>query len=315
MLPKTLKPMLTTITEPFDSPDFTYEIKWDGYRCLAFLTEETRLQSRNGKDISFIFPELLGIHRHFNKADSLLDGEIIALHHNRPNFGRLQKRAHLRNSQHIQGAVNTIPVVYITFDLLYLNGEPLINKPIEMRRSLLKENLQRVDEIVQADFIENEGIAYFNSIAELGLEGIIAKQKRSCYLPGKRTETWLKFKRKKFGNFIICGYSTKPTTQGKLSSLILGAYYLNQLKSFGMVGSGFTANETDLIKNELNKIATPVCPFTGTAFGQKNTVWTKPLAVCEVEYLELTDDGNLRHPSFKRFRPDLTPSECNFEEK
>lgn len=313
MLPDTIKPMLATMAEPFDSSEYTYEIKWDGYRCLAFLTRETRLQSRNQKDISPVFPELLSLHRNIKRSDCLLDGEIIALRDNRPSFLELQKRAQLRSTQHIKAAVNKIPVVYVAFDLLYFNEKPLIGEPIETRRSLLMEHFTGIDSLILANFIEDQGIAYFNSITALELEGVIAKQKGSLYFPGKRVKNWLKFKRKKLGNFIICGFSINPTRRGDLSSLILGSHEQNQLKPFGLVGTGFTLSELDTLHHELKKITSPICPFTGTKLKQKNVYWTNPIVVCEIEYLELTDDHSLRHPSFKRFRPDLKPVDCRFD--
>ncbi len=305
--------MLASMAEPFDSPEYTYEIKWDGYRCLAFLTRETRLQSRNQKIISHVFPELLSLHRKVKTSDCLLDGEIVALRDNRPSFSELQKRAQLRNPQHIKAAVNSIPVVYVAFDLLYFNGKPVCKEPIETRRSLLADHFTGTDELILANFIENQGIAFFNAIAELELEGVIAKQKGSLYFPGKRVKNWLKFKRKKTGTFIICGYSLHSTSRGNLSSLILGAYETNQLKPFGLVGTGFTLSELDTLQHELVKITSPICPFTGAELEQKNVHWTDPFIVCEVEYLELTDEHSLRHPSFKRFRPDLKPADCQFD--
>lgn len=314
MLPDTFKPMLATMSDPFDSPEYTYEIKWDGYRCLVFITGATRIQSRNLKDISRIFPELLDLHRKAGVSDCLLDGEIIALRNNRPSFPELQKRAQLRNPQHIKAAVASIPVVYVAFDILYFRGKPVFGEPIENRRALLMEYFEGIDGLIVTNFVENQGLAYFNVINELGLEGVIAKQKKSLYFPGKRVKNWLKFKRKKLGNFAICGYSLNPTGRGQLSALILGAYEQNQLKPFGMVGTGFSQAELDILHQELKKITTPVCPFTGTKLRQKNAHWTDPAIVCEIEYQELTGDHSLRHPSFKRFRFDLTPADCRFEE-
>ena len=314
MMPDTFKPMLATMSEPFDSPDYTYEIKWDGYRCLVFLTGETRIQSRNLKDISRVFPELLDLHRKTGFSDCLLDGEIIALRDSRPSFSELQKRGQLRNPQHIKAAAASIPVVYVAFDVLYFRGKPVFGEPIENRRTLLKEHFEGIDELIVANFIEDRGMAYFNAISELNLEGVIAKQKNSLYFPGKRVKNWLKFKRKKLGNFIICGYSVNPTGRGDLSALILGAHEQNQLKPFGLVGTGFTQDELNALYSELKKITTPICPFTGRELRQKNVHWTDPALVCEIEYLELTDDHSLRHPSFQRFRFDLTPADCQFNE-
>jgi ATP-dependent DNA ligase len=163
MLPDKLKPMLATIAAPFDSSEYTYEIQWDGYRCLAFLNQETRLQSRNQKGYLPVFPELLNLHRKVKLSGCLLDGEIIALRNNRPNYLELQKRAQLRNPQYIKAAVNSVLVMYVAFDLLYFNGQPLLREPIETRRSLLAETLISTDNLILANFIENQGIASLNN--------------------------------------------------------------------------------------------------------------------------------------------------------
>lgn len=318
MLPKTFIPMLATTMEPFDSPEYTYEVKWDGYRCLAFLSGDTRLQSRNQKDISSIFPELRGLHFHTKKTGTLLDGEIIALDGNRPSFARLQQRAQLQSIQKIKTTVPSNPVIYVAFDLLYFDGRPVFNEPIEQRRILLAENIQASDEIILANFIEEQGIAYLNAITQLQLEGVMAKKKGSPYFPGKRSKVWLKFKHRKRGNFVICGYTLNPSSRGELSSFILGAYELEKLRPFGMVGTGLSRPDLANLQKELVGIATPVCPFTGTeparARDQKKVQWLKPLIVCEVEYLEITTEHSLRHPSFKRFRPDLNSGDCRLED-
>lgn len=303
------------MADPFDSEEYTYEIKWDGYRSLVFIDSQTKLQSRNLKDLSPVFPELTNIHRSQKKRGMVLDGEIIALRNGKPSFLELQKRGQLRNETQIRHAAQSIPVVYVAFDLLYFNYQSLLNEPIEVRRLLLTENLIPTDELIIAEFIEAQGIAYFKSIAEMGLEGVIAKKIGSIYLPGKRVKTWLKFKRKKTGSFIICGLMYNRTSRGELRSILLGAYLDQKLAFFGMVGTGFSRLEAEIILKELEKIKTDICPFTRSSVPlPQNVCWTKPIVVCEVEYLELTDDGILRHPSFKRIRPDLRPEDCVFDE-
>lgn len=314
MLPNTIQPMLATMAEPFDSHDFTYEIKWDGYRCLAFLDGSTRLQSRNLKDISSVFPELLHLHQRTRTPGCILDGEIIAIRDGKPNFSALQKRGQLRKPDHIKAAMAHIPVVFTVFDLLYYNHRSLLNQPIEIRRAILAENFVDRDELILTKYIAGDGIKYFQSACRLELEGVIAKKKSSLYLPGKRSKAWLKFKRKLIKPFIVCGYAINPTTRGSLRSLILGSYVDGRLTPFGMVGTGFTMEDLKIIQRELATIESKICPFTGTALSQENVTWTKPVIVCDVEYLELTDEGNLRHPSFKGFRPDLRPEDCIFEE-
>lgn len=301
------------MSDPFDSDDYTYEIKWDGYRSLVFLDSQTKLQSRNLKNISSVFPELTNIHRSQKGQGIILDGEIIALRKGKPSFLQLQKRGQLRNETQIRQAAKSNPVVYVAFDLLYLNYQSVMNETLEKRRLLLAENLNSVDELIIAEFIESQGIAYFKSISEMGLEGVIAKKKGCIYLPGKRVKTWLKFKRKKISPFIICGLMYNHTSRGELRSLLLGAYLDDKLAFFGMVGTGFSRLELEILLRELEKIKTAVCPFTDlTNLPPKNVSWTRPIVVCEVEYLELTDDGILRHPSFKKIRPDLRPNDCIF---
>lgn len=314
MLPSTIKPMLATLTEPFDSPDYTYEIKWDGYRCLAFLDGSTRLQSRNQKDLTPFFPELHHLHEG-RPSGSILDGELIALRDGKPSFPQLQKRGQFKNINQIKTVMQQIPVVYVVFDLLYLAGRSRMNEPIENRRNMLEEHFDGIPEVILTQYIPDQGLKYFQTISAMKLEGVVAKKKSSLYLPGKRGRTWLKFKRKILGNFIICGYILHPTNRGELSSLILGAYVNNKLQLFGMVGTGFTIEELRQIHRQLETISTEINPFTGIPSKQNNVIWTRPLVVCEVEYLELTDDGSLRHPSFKRFRPDLQPEDCQFGEE
>lgn len=314
MLPDFLKPMLASLGEPFDSSEYTYEIKWDGYRCIAFLDSYTKLQSRNLKDLTPIFPELVNLHQHSHQHGCIIDGEIITLRSGKPSFTDLQKRGQLRAENQIKIAAKTNPVLYVVFDILYHNDCSIINEPIENRREILLNNFSESNEFVFSKAIDGSGLNFFEASSKLGLEGVIAKKKASIYLPGKRVKYWQKFKKKCRGTFVICGFTLKPSSRGNLSALILGAYQQELLKLFGMVGTGFTQDELIILENELTKIKTQICPFTGTALVQKNTVWIKPVIVCEVEYLELTEDGNLRHPSFKKVRSDLVPEDCQFGE-
>ena len=312
MLPQTFQPMLATLAEPFDSAAFIYEIKWDGYRCLAFLDSNTRLLSRNAKDLTQVFPDLAQLNQRIKYPGCLLDGEIVALRNGKPSFSQLQKRAQLRNELLIKRAVHNIPVVYIVFDLLYRNHQPVFQEPWENRRNLLEETVIPGEELIISSYIEKNGRDYFKSISDLGLEGVIAKKKDSPYLPGKRVKHWLKFKRKQSGPFIICGYLPNPTSRGTIASLLLGAFRGKKLQPFGMVGTGFSSAELAVLYEELNRIRTDHPPFA-LATPIPSICWLKPVVVCEIEYLELTEEGLLRHPSFQRIRPDLKPQDCQFE--
>ena len=313
MLPDHLRPMLAKLSHPFDSAEFHYEIKWDGYRCLAFLDSATRLQSRNLKELSGFFPELSRLHLQCSRQGCLLDGEIVTFRNGLPSFQRLQKRAQLRSMEQIQAAARSAPVVYIAFDLLYLDGEPVYHTPWKERRSLLSDLVRPTESFILSEAIPNRGVDFFQAVATKGLEGVMAKRVDSPYLPGKRSDFWLKFKSRHRGYFLICGFLLQPK-DCKLRSLILGAFQDEELQLRGTVGSDLPPSELDTIKQLLEKLATEICPFTGTAIKKKDTIWIEPRLVCEVEYLELTDEGYLRHPSFKNFRPDLQAGACRLED-
>jgi len=313
-LPASISPMLATLGTPFDSNDYTYEIKWDGYRCLAFLDSGTKLQSRNLKDLTSVFPELNNLHQLIKKTGCVIDGEIIALRNGKPSFLELQKRGQLRNPNEIKLMKDQVPVIFVAFDLLFYDYKALFHTPIELRRELLEENIITAERLIVSKEVAGSGIKYFEAISKMGLEGVIAKKKQSIYLPGKRVKTWLKFKTKKRNSFIICGYVINPTTRGELSSLILGLYNEDRLICCGMVGTGFTKTEPELIHKELIKLTTDICPFTKTPNPLPNTFWTKPVIVCEIEYTEMTDEHSLRHPSFKRINPTVIPENCQLKE-
>ncbi len=304
MLPRTLKPMTAKVRQPFNSPQFTYEIKWDGYRCLAFLESDgTRLQSRKENSFNFLFPEFLSLHQKVKSLGCVLDGELVAIRNGKPSFLQLQKRGLLRNEQRIKTAVINIPVIYVVFDLLYLNGHPIYHEIIETRRMALRDILIPDDQVIISDYIEEQGIKYFESIVKLGLEGVVAKKKGSKYSIGK-CDNWFKFKNRRADNFIICGYKGQNT----IEELILGLYFNEQLIPVGSVSFGL--KDRKLIKKELDLIQTQICPFAYKSGHKKGVVWLKPIIVCTVNYLEWTEANYIREPVFQHFNFDVSPQDC-----
>jgi DNA ligase D-like protein (predicted ligase) len=305
MLPTTIKPMTAKVSQPFDSPQFTYEIKWDGYRCLAFLDSVgTRLQSRKENSFNFLFPELLTLHQKVKTLGSVLDGELVAIRDGKPSFLQLQKRGLLRNEQRIKAAVMNIPVIYVVFDLLYLNGEPIYREPIETRRSALRDILVPDDQVIISDYIEEQGVKYYESIAKLGLEGVVAKKKGSKYSLGKCVDDWCKFKNRRTDNFIIYGYKGKET----IEELILGLYFNEKLIPVGSVSFGL--RERKAVKKELDAIQTEINPFGGKSKKKTGVVWLKPVVVCVVSYLEWTEANYIREPVFQHFNFEVSPEWC-----
>ncbi len=307
-LPLTIPPMLAVPAPPFDSPAHLFEIKWDGERCLAFLTTGTRLQSRNLRDITFQYPELATIHRQLRKNGVVLDGEIIALENGKPSFFRLQSRMHATSEQRIKEERLTNPVVYVVFDLLYVEGKPLLHLPLSRRRELLDALLIPTEHLIISTCHPEQGRALFQQVAALGLEGVIGKEKNSPYLPGKRSPAWKKARVTKSANFVIGGYTTNPHGRGDLSALVLGAYEDEALLSYGLVGTGLSQAEiTHLLAlfAPLTRAQSPLVDPPRLAA----VTWLEPKLVCEVEYLQVTADRRLRHPLYKGLRP-VAPREC-----
>ncbi len=312
LLPPTIRPMLAVAAAPFDAEDHVFELKWDGIRCLSFLDRGTRLQSRNLRSLNDTYPELTGLHQVVRGAPCVLDGEIIALRDGKPSFLAIQKRHNARLPGTIHRVVRQIPVVYMIFDILYIRGEDISRLPFRRRREILAETLGEADQFILTQIIPKTGQAYFNSATALGLEGVVGKQIDSPYLPGKRSRYWVKFKNTHVASFLICGYTENVTSRGSLSALVLGAHVEGKLTSLGLVGTGFSQSDLALLQTELEARRTEVCPFTGEVLRMKGFHWAVPELVCDVEYLELTEQGTLRHPLWKGMRADVAPGECRF---
>lgn len=187
------QPMLATLTgHPFDDPEWLFEPKWDGVRTIAMCDEATRLLSRSGEDITVAYPELRRVHNQVVALDAMLDGEIVALDEGIPSFRLLQRRMHMRDERQIEQAAKSSPVVYIVFDLLYLDGKDLTGRALTERRALLEEALVPSDRISLSPVTGGDGIALFQGVAEQGLAGVMAKKRTSTYQPGVTSRDWLR---------------------------------------------------------------------------------------------------------------------------
>lgn len=287
---------------PFDSPSHLFEVKWDGFRCLAFLTDTTRLQSRNLHDLTPQYPELAQLHLAFIRKPVVLDGELVLFTQGRPDFSRLLRRSRLQKETMITQAAKRDPVVYLAFDLLYLDGQNIMPRPLRERRSLLAEAFTGGDFIALSEYIIGQGKAFAHAVFTRGLEGIMAKDLSSPYLPGQRSRAWLKIKARKTREVTILGYL--PTTFGDgLRSLAVGEEpvpgqgYLFR----GLVGSGLSVKEIGQLRQLLEPLPrnrpfalfrTPLPPET------RDLVWVQPRQRCLVQYLELTPEGYFRHPVY-----------------
>ena len=313
-LPSSMKPMLGRLArQPFDSPTHLFELKWDGMRSLAFIANrELRLVSRNGRNVTTQFPELADMPTLVNSDSVLLDGELVCLDNDgRPSFSRLQ---HLLQSKRVTRN-RSHPAHFIAFDLLYADGRSVMKEPLIDRKSRLQDLLQPTDLIQPCEFVEEDGTAFFQATCELGLEGIMAKERSSIYLPGERSPHWLKIKRIRESEFVIGGYSFGGARKELFSSLLLGLYDTEgQLSYVGSVGTGFSQNEAKSIYSELLIRHVDHRPFSSAPDVKRLIHWCQPEMVCQVEYGEFTMDGKLRYPTYLRLREDKSPADCTLND-
>jgi bifunctional non-homologous end joining protein LigD len=321
-----LSPMLATLaSEPFDHEDWIFEVKWDGVRALAVCgEEETVLLSRNRRDITATYLEFERLHERIVAFEAVVDGEIVTLVDGRPSFERLQSRMNLQNPHEIKRAMKQIPVLYVAFDLLYLDGKSLVDKPVEERKRLLDELIVPSPSVIVSQYVAADGNALFEAARDQRLEGIVAKKRGCPYRPGKRTRDWLKIKTVHDGDVVVGGWSSgEGTRAGTFGALLVGAYEGGELRFIGAIGTGFSDSMLRELMPQLQALETDRCPFAGGVdavragrFGKaiREPHWIEPELVARVEYRELTSVGRLRAPSFKGLRTDKPASDCLFED-
>ncbi len=309
-LPTVIKPMLAgLVRQPFDSPNHLFELKWDGIRTLAFIEGgQVRLQSRNLRNITPQYPELVNLPQQVKGNGVVLDGELVCLdEQGHPSFQKLQQR--MQRSSRSSRQLPHPPVHYIVFDILFLNGQSVMEEPLWKRKNLLHEILQPGDSAQACEFIEKDGTAFFQATCEYGLEGILAKEKGSLYFPGRRSSSWLKIKRLRESDFVIGGY-TFGGSRELFSSLLLGLYDGETLLFVGLVGTGFSGSDFKRIYSLLQPLHTSTCPFKNPPVLQRFIYWCRPELVCQVSYGEFTLDRKLRYPVFLGLREDKLPVDC-----
>ena len=303
-----IKPMLAQSAEPFDSEDFWFEWKFDGTRCICFVGEKLRLQNRRLMNITHRYPEL-ALKQDVDAKEAILDGEIVVLREGKPNFRALQTREHVGDRLRIELLSQTTPATLMAFDLLYLDGKPLVDLPLLERKVKLKEILTESPRILLSRHVETHGKRYFEEMVKLGLEGAIAKRMRSTYQIGKRSRDWLKVKAIKTLDCVIVGYTPGEGWRSEyFGALALGVYHEGKLEFIGKVGTGFDEELLGFLSPMLKARELKTKPVE--AEPPYEVRWTKPELVCEVKYLELTPSLKLRAPSFRRLRFDKAPEEC-----
>lgn len=292
---KNISPMLLYQVEPFDDEDYIYELKLDGIRCLAYLdAENTTLKNKRNKDVTDIYPELSGIHK-CAKKKCILDGELVIFKDEKPDFYSLQARSLKNDPFKIKLAAKKLPVQFVAYDMIYIDGERITDKPLMERKKLMAENLSESKDLSISRFIEKEGIAFFELAKKQGLEGIVAKKKDGKYYIGKRTREWVKIKVLQDEDVLICGY--QPDDEGKVKDLVLGYYDGDALKPRGKVYLGVSKEEHNIIKKFAESHTLSKALFD--EYQGKGIIWLKPELVGTVQYMHTTETGSMRQPVWK----------------
>jgi bifunctional non-homologous end joining protein LigD len=321
-MPATIHPMLAeSVEKPFDGVEWLFEIKWDGYRAIAFIADgKVRLVSRNQNDLTPRYPELVDLPRFVKAKTAILDGEVVALDEDgKASFSLMQQRTGFRPGGKRAAASADVPVLYYAFDLLYLDGYDWRRVPLEERKKKLAELVVTGDVARFSDHYAEHGKALFEMAQKKGLEGIVGK-KRASFYEERRSREWLKIKIRQRMECVIGGYTEPEGSRAHFGSLVLGLYDKNgRLIHVGQVGSGFDQKLLDELWKVLQKIETKKNPFFGEVEALRKVFWVKPELVAEIEFAEWTggtNDGSgpkLRAPVFLGLRDDKNPKECVLE--
>ncbi len=305
-MPVNIKPMLATLVDaPFDGEDWLFEIKWDGYRAVAYVQEDkVELVSRNKKPLTHKYApvtealQALGIH-------AVLDGEIVAVNENGLADFQL-----LQNWQNNPQAT----LRFYVFDILWLEGYDITALPLVERKRILQHLLPAEHDVIKnSDHIVGKGNRFFNVALDQGLEGIMAKKWDSVYELGRRTESWLKIKVVKRQEVIICGFTQPRKSRKFFGALLLGVYKGKELVYVGHTGSGFNTKSLEQIYNRLQPLVVKDCPFAQCPKGNMPVTWVRPKLVCEIKFTEWTKELIARHPIFMGLREDKKASDVSVE--
>jgi len=314
-MPRFIEPMKATLgSKAFRDDDWLFEVKWDGYRVEAVVRDgRVELFTRNGNDAGVYFGSLLSPPTWIDAREAIVDGEVVAVDDaGRPDFSLLQQR--ISEGRRGRG----MPLVYQAFDLLYLDGRLLTGVPLEDRKRLLEHVLRPGPRVRYSGHIETEGIAFFDAAGRQGLEGLVAKHRRSRYEPGRRVQTWLKVKIRPEQELVVGGWTPGEGSARDLGAVVIGVYDGDALRFGGKVGSGFDAATRAMLRARLDELATDAPPFDpapspddrGRWGGDLAGVrWVRPELVIRAEHAGWTRDGHLRQAAYKGLQPDRDPRE------
>ena len=321
-LPAFIQPMKARLVEePPPRGDWTYEIKFDGFRAMAFLRNgQVRLLSRNNKGFGGRFPEVTDALAQLDTREAVIDGEIVALDAKGRSSFQLLQASELGEKRP--------PVFFYAFDLLRMDGTDLMQEPLIQRKLRLEKLLKDGSGLIRySGSLGEDATALLRKARKLGLEGLIGKRKHSVYEAGRRSGAWIKLKLQQQREMVVGGYTEPAGSRHHFGALLIGYHQGKELKFAGKVGTGFDANGLKLIYSRLQRLATGSCAFVNlperkngrhgqniTPAEMKRCHWVKPKLVCQVKFSEWTRDGKLRQPVFLGLREDKDAREVVREE-
>ncbi len=291
-----------------------YEMKWDGVRAVVYVEGgRARAMTRNDRDVTNTYPEVRALAEAMGATQAVLDGELVTFDPaGKPSFGQLQQRMHVTGAGQIRRLVETVPVVYLIFDLLHLDGRSLLDLPYVERRELL-DGLGLAGRSWQTPpYFAGGGADVVLASLDQGLEGVVAKRLDSKYLPGRRGDSWRKVKNIRTQEVVVVGWKPgQGRREGRIGSLLLGLSTDEGLMYAGHVGTGFTEAMLDDLSARLRPLARKTSSLADEVPRPqaRDASWVTPKLVGEVAFSEWTRDGRLRHPSWRGLRPDKSLGE------
>lgn len=301
-------PTLATLTDKrFSDPQWIFERKFDGMRCLAFRDgEHVRLLSRNRQPLNGTYPELVDALGAQHTTRFVVDGEVVAFQGRRTSFARLQGRLGITNPE--AARASPVRVFYYLFDLLHLDGKSTVDVPLLWRKRLLRNAFDFEDPLRYTTHRVADGIGAYQAACQRGDEGVIAKLAQSTY-DGRRSPNWLKFKCVRDQEFVVGGYTSPKGTRIELGALLLGYYEGGDLVYAGKVGTGFDGATLRRLHERLSPIEQATPPFSRGLVRENGARWVRPELVAQIGFTEWTRDGKLRHPRYLGLRTDKDPGD------
>jgi bifunctional non-homologous end joining protein LigD len=299
--------------KPFSSPNWVYEIKWDGVRAIAQIESgKTTLWARSGRDVTAEYPEFKDMAARFRVRDAIIDGEIVTLDaEGRSNFHTLQHRLGVQNPS--RQLMQSVPLDFFAFDVMYADGYDLRRAPLVERKNFLQQILSGNERIHFSQHIPEQGEAMYEAARSKGLEGIVAKLANSTYV-GTRTSSWVKLKIVSELDAVVAGYTEGRGSRKFFGALVLGLYEGKELKFIGSVGTGFDESKQEKIFNQLERLRAKTSPFSKIPGLRENVEWVEPELVARVKYANWTNDNHLRAPVFLSLLTDRAAKDCTMED-